>query len=257
MLNDTSLPLISVITVTYNAEKYLEKTILSVIQQTYPHIEYIIMDGKSTDKTLEIADKYQKNIKKIISEPDKGIYDAMNKGIALAQGDYIWFMNAGDEIYSAETLENIFTKLPLSDVYYGETAFYDLQGKYLGIRSEATPLKLPPKLHWKHLGMGLMVCHQAIIVKKEIVPKYDLAHPYSADIDWVIRCLKQAQSITHTHQIIAKYLQGGFSRKHLVRSLQDRFKILVKHYGWLMAVWNHFRIVLRSLAYILRNRKGY
>jgi glycosyltransferase involved in cell wall biosynthesis len=248
---------VSIITITYNAEKYLERTILSVINQTYPHIEYLIIDGQSKDGTLAIAQKYADKITTILSEPDKGIYDAMNKGQNLAKGEYVWFMNAGDEIYAPDTLQKIMDFAPNADVYYGETEFFDLNRQALGIRSEATPLKLPPQLKWQDMQMGLMVCHQAIIVRRAIAESYDLAHPYSADIDWVIRALKKAQTIVNTQQIIAVYLQGGFSRRHLINSLKDRFAILTKHYGWFKTIFNHFRILGRSIWYLLAKRRGY
>jgi glycosyltransferase involved in cell wall biosynthesis len=251
-------PLVSIITITYNAEKYLERTIQSIVNQTYPRIEYLIIDGKSKDQTLAIAQKYQAYITKIISEPDKGIYDAMNKGLALATGDYVWFMNAGDEIYAPDTLQNIMTYESGADIYYGETEFFDLNRKPLGIRSEATPLKLPKQLKWQDIQMGLMVCHQALLVKKSVTVNYDVEqHPYSADIDWVIKVLKRSQRIVNVNQIVAVYLQGGFSRKFLIKSLLDRFKIMRKHYGLFITIFNHFRIAWRGLLYILRKRKAY
>jgi glycosyltransferase involved in cell wall biosynthesis len=253
----TSLPLISIITVTYNAEKYLEKTIQSVIRQQYPNVEYLIIDGQSTDSTVPIIQKYGEKITHWLSEPDRGIYDAMNKGLRLAKGKFVWFMNAGDEIYAADTLSRIFEFGTEADIYYGETEFRDLAGQYLGIRSEVTPLKLPENLKWQDLQMGLMVCHQAILVRREIAGEYDLDHPYSADTDWVIRCLKKANVIVNTKQIVAIYLQGGFSRRNLMKSLGDRFAIMQKHYGFLPTIWNHFRILWRAIFFILKNKKGY
>lgn len=100
MHNITHLhPKFSIITVTYNAENVLEDTIQSVITQTYKNVEYIIVDGKSTDKTMEIVGRYKEHIHTVVSERDKGLYDAMNKGIALATGDYVCFLNAGDELH--------------------------------------------------------------------------------------------------------------------------------------------------------------
>jgi hypothetical protein len=127
----------------------------------------------------------------------------------------------------------------------------------MGLRSEVTPLRLPARLTWRSMQMGLMVCHQAILVRRSIAPQYDLAHPYSADTDWVIRALKQASTITNVQATIAIYLQGGFSRRNLRASLLDRFAIMRKHYGILPTLWNHARIVFRSLWFLLRKRKGY
>ena len=100
-------PKFSVITVTYNAEAVLEDTIQSVISQTYHHVEYILVDGASKDSTLSIIDRYRDRITRIVSEPDKGLYDAMNKGIALASGDYLCFLNAGDCFHEDDTLQQM------------------------------------------------------------------------------------------------------------------------------------------------------
>ena len=116
-------PKFSVITVTYNAEAVLEDTIQSVISQTYHHVEYIIVDGGSKDKTLSIADRYKSHIAQVVSEPDKGLYDAMNKGIRLATGDYLCFLNAGDSFHEDDTLQQMvhtLTGSELPDVLYGE-----------------------------------------------------------------------------------------------------------------------------------------
>ena len=114
-------PKFSIITVTYNAGKVLEDTIQSVVFQTYRNMEYIIVDGGSKDNTLEVAEKYRNHISQLISEPDKGLYDAMNKGIRLATGNYICFLNAGDELHENETLQKIV--IPSSDTEVSMSAF--------------------------------------------------------------------------------------------------------------------------------------
>lgn len=101
-------PKFSIITVTYNAEKVLEDTIQSIVTQSYKNVEYIIVDGGSTDGTLTIVNKYKEHIHTIVSEPDKGLYDAMNKGIKLATGDYLCFLNAGDGLHEDDTLYESF-----------------------------------------------------------------------------------------------------------------------------------------------------
>jgi glycosyltransferase involved in cell wall biosynthesis len=177
----------SIITITYNAAQWLERTIQSILSQTCTDIEYIIVDGGSTDETINIITNYQLRIKNKfrflwISEPDKGIYDAMNKGLKLAAGEYVLFINAGDRIYSPNTMQGIANSLSpfafrlLPDVIYGETEISDAQGNYLGMRH----LKAPEKLTWKNFRMGMLVCHQSFIVKREIAELYDLQ--YTLDI---------------------------------------------------------------------------
>ena len=153
-------PKFSIITVTYQAGKVLEDTIQSVIFQTYRNVEYIIVDGGSTDNTLDIVKKYQDRISIVVSEPDKGLYDAMNKGIRLATGDYICFLNAGDELHENETLQRMVVTLKgkeIPDVIYGETAIVDEEGHFLHMRR----LQAPDVLHWKSFKEGMLVCHQA------------------------------------------------------------------------------------------------
>ena len=147
-------PKFSIITVTYNAEKVLEDTIQSIVTQSYKNVEYIIVDGGSTDGTLSIVNKYKEHIHTLVSEPDKGLYDAMNKGLKLATGDYVWFLNAGDTLYTADTVQRIVAslkkKVSLPDVIYGETRIVDAEGRSLGMRR----LKAPEKLTWKSFRMG-------------------------------------------------------------------------------------------------------
>lgn len=251
-------PRVSVVTVTYNAEKVLERTLRSVLTQTYPYKEYIIIDGNSKDTTLEIIRKNAHHIDFWLSEPDQGIYDAMNKGIAQASGDYIIFLNAGDTFFEEKTLEKIFEQNTEADIYYGESQMIDpttLQP--VGLRSEFTPHKLPQKLTWKSMAWGMVVCHQAILVKKSIIEDFDLSYRYSSDIDWVIRMLKKAKTIQHTNQIIATYLLGGISAQKRKKSLGERYQILQKHFGFLPNLFHHLLILLRGIALVVRRRKKY
>ncbi|MCD7712783.1 MAG: glycosyltransferase, partial [Firmicutes bacterium] len=185
------LPVISIITVTYNAGNCLEKTIQSILSQTYPQIEYIIIDGASKDHTPEILQQYESGISYWESKPDKGLYDAMNKGIAKATGDYIWFINAGDTLYSKDTVQQLINSLPdkeaLPGVIYGETAIVDGEGTFIRMRR----LKAPDSLTWKDFRKGMLVCHQSFLSKREIAPLYDPQYKLAADFDWCIRCLKK------------------------------------------------------------------
>lgn len=251
-------PKFSIITVTYNAAKVLEPTIKSIIGQRFLDFEYIVIDGGSTDGTLAIIKKYEKNIHYWVSEPDKGLYDAMNKGMQAARGEYIWFMNAGDEIYDEETLSRIAEAANKdADIYYGDALFITSSGETSGLRSQVTPHKLPQQLNWRSLRYGMVVCHQSFIARKSIAPLYDLSHPYCADVDWEIKCLRKATTITNTGLVLCKYLTGGFSRKNLYQSLLDRFEVLTRHYGLLTTIQSHVWITLRGAIFILKRRQGY
>lgn len=240
-------PKFSIITVTYNAGKVLEDTIQSVIFQTYRNVEYIIVDGGSTDHTLEVANKYRDRISKIVSEPDKGLYDAMNKGIRLATGDYLCFLNAGDELHENETLQKMVHTLnanQLPDVIYGETAIVDEQGHFLHMRR----LSAPKQLHWKSFKQGMLVCHQAFFTRRElaVAHPYDLQYRFSADFDWCIRIMKQSQYLHNTGLILVDYLNEGMTTRNHKASLKERFRIMAKHYGWLSTVLHHGWFVVRA-----------
>jgi len=244
-------PLLSIITVVYNSEHLLEKTILSVKAQTYDNIEYIIIDGNSTDHTIDIINKYKDDIDFWLSESDKGLYDAMNKGIEKANGDYLWFLNSGDLVFSQNTVEEIFNNFTNADIYYGETMMIDSKGNDIGIRR----LKTPENLNWKSLQKGMVICHQAIIVKSSISSNYNLIYKYSADFDWVLSALKRSTNIINTKQIIARYLQEGLSRNNILNSLKERYKIMVKNYGIIPTILNHFVISAKFFYFLLRNRR--
>lgn len=238
---------LSVITITYNAEKTLERTLKSVHEQTYENIEHIIIDGKSTDNTLDLIRKYGNEKMRWISEPDKGIYDAMNKGIAMAKGDYICFINAGDTFCATNTVESIFysanslSKLP--DIIYGETAIVDINSTFLHIRR----LKAPESLTWKSFKKGMLVCHQAFIVRKELVEEYNTEYRFSSDVDWCIRMMKKSNIIHNTKEILINYLNEGVTTANRKKSLIERYKIMANHYGQISTFLHHIWFAIRII----------
>ncbi len=239
-------PLFSIITVTYNAEKVLEDTIQSVIAQTYRHIEYIIVDGASKDGTLNIIHRYRPHIQRLISEPDRGLYDAMNKGIAAATGDYLCFLNAGDCFHEDDTLQQVVHSLhsdKLPDVIYGDTAIVNAQRHFVRMRR----LSPPEVLTWKSFKQGMLVCHQAFFARRELAETYDPAYRYSADFDWCIRVMKKAHTLHNTHLTLIDYLEEGMTTQNHKASLKERFRIMAKHYGWISTVAHHAWFVLRAL----------
>lgn len=248
-------PKLSIITVVFNRKNDLKKTIASIRSQTYPNIEYLVIDGKSSDGTLDVIKKYaeQKIISRWVSEPDNGLYDAMNKGIEMASGDYLWFINAGDEIFSKETLSSVFSNTSQqSDIYYGDAMIIDQQGNDIGLRR----LSPPKNLTWKNLQWGMVVSHQSFIVSKNCVVRYhDEKYPHSADIDWMIRCLKNAKNIHNTQLVLSKFQDGGQSKRTIKISLKERFKIMVENYGLVRTLFNHFILGIHFLVYVVKNRR--
>lgn len=240
---------ISIITVTYNAEATLERTLQSVAQQTYSEIEHLIIDGASTDHTLEIARQYPHAI--VFSEPDKGLYDAMNKGLQRATGDYLCFLNAGDKLHSKETLAHIVASIsdgsPIG-VIYGDTQIVDAQGNFLRNR-RLTP---PEHLTWKSFKDGMLVCHQAFYINRQIALPYDMTFRFSADFDWCIRCMKegekQGMQNLYVHEPLADYLAEGMTTANHQASLKERFQIMAKHYGLLSTIGQHIWFIFRVLV---------
>ena len=244
-------PVISIITVVYNSEKWIEKTIQSIINQSYVNIEYIVVDGDSEDQTVEIIKKYTDYIDYWVSEFDNGLYDAMNKGLNLATGDYVWFINSGDLIYSLTSLNQILSKeTSFADFYYGETLLIDENEKPIGMRRH----KAPQELNWMSFAKGMKVSHQAMIVKKEIVQPYVLKYNYSADYDWAVKALKRAETIKNTNLVLAKFMDGGMTSQYLFPSLKERFSIMKRHYGWLRTLFNHFLMVFKLSFFYLKNK---
>jgi len=244
-------PILSVITIVYNNAKDIERTMLSVLNQTYPSIEYIVVDGLSNDGTFEIIKKYEGRIAKFTSEKDEGIYDAMNKGLDLATGDYVIFMNSGDEFYDIDTVAAVFASANDADIYYGETEMIDDVGQSLGQRRH----KAPKRFTWRGFNLGMSISHQAIYIKRSLIEPYDRRYQLSADIDWIIRAAKKAKKIVNVNRYVAKYLVGGMSKTKHRQSLAERFDIMKRHYGLVPTVFNHFIIAANLGWYWLRNRR--
>ncbi len=248
-------PDISIITATYNAANTLEPTLRSVEQQTCTKFEHLIVDGGSKDKTLSLVDAYiQRNPSlniSCVSEPDRGLYDALNKGIARAKGTYIVFLNAGDSFHSKDTLATVIEKMQQNPaVIYGETDLVDGERRFLRHRR----LKAPKRLTWKSFQQGMLVCHQSFYARRDLVPTYDLQYRFSADFDWCIRVMKEAQRrhlpLVNTNEILTDYLSEGLTTQNHKASLNERFEIMAKHYGrlktYLLHAWFAVRAVFKK-----------
>jgi glycosyltransferase involved in cell wall biosynthesis len=249
---------ISIITVTYNAERYLDRTLQSVIgqQACTPGVDYehLIIDGASTDGTLDLIRRHETYLSHWQSEPDAGLYDAMNKGQACATGEFVWFINAGDALHDPQTLSRLLAAIranPGSDVFYSDALFVQEDGSPVGLRSAVTPHRLPTqvppyRVRWQDMAMGMKISHQAFVARRRIAPTYPTDN-LSADLDWEIRCLKAARATTYLPFVLCRYLVGGLSVQKHQQSLLDRFKVLTWHFGLLPTLWNHAKIVWRAL----------
>lgn len=252
----------TIITCTYNAGHELQRTTDSVLRQTYPEVEHIIQDGCSRDKTLEIANEYKQVSDQessahdviIVSETDGGLYDAMNRGLKRATGDYVVFLNAGDKLPDSDTLEQLAAAIgkttPLPGVLYGDTNIVDDQGHFLHRRRLAPP----EKLSWRSFLNGMLVCHQSFYALTSIAKAtpYDLRYRLSADVDWCIRVMKEAhrqhRPLLNSHLVLCDYLEGGMSIKNHRASLRERFTVMRRHYGLLPTLFMHFCFIFRAIG---------
>ncbi len=257
----------TIVTITYNAATVFMRTANSVLKQHYPAIEHIIIDGASSDGTAKLAEEYKKQSDKlgnghqviVISEPDKGIYDAMNKGRLLTTGDYVCFLNAGDFLPANDTISKISINARLSDcqksgeqlpaVIYGDTDLVDNNSNFMRHR-RLTP---PEHLTWKSFKHGMLVCHQAFYARTDIAKRtsYDIRYKYSADVDWCIRIMKEAEqenlALVNVHATIANYLCEGQTTKNHRASLMERFDVMSKHYGLFSTICMHIWFVFRAI----------
>ncbi len=244
---DVKRPLISVITITFNASATLPITMESVAEQTFKDFEHIVVDGASTDDTIILARRMGSEGLRILSEPDQGLYYAMNKGLKMARGRYLIFLNSGDRFHAADTLKEYADAIKERnpDIVYGETEIVDIEGKRIGPRH----LSVPEILTVDSFSQGMLICHQAFMVRKDIAPLYDTDYRYSSDYDWCIRCIKasRAGDRVNLHRVTIDYLTDGLTDKNKKASLIERFKIMAAHYGSMKAVASHLSFIPRAL----------
>ena len=254
-------PKVSVITVTYNAERFLKNTIESIVNQSNKEFEYLIIDGASKDGTADIIRQYNHTLYDSyaeaenrtpvlcpqicwISEQDKGLYDAMNKGMHLAKGDFVWFINAGDKIYAEDTLQRIVDTIeanPNCDVVYGQSIIIDEEENIRGERHKIAP----KNLSFNSLLNGLVVCHQSILVRKDIAPDYDIQYRISADYDWVCKVLSKSTKNCYIDDYLSRFMIAGISTQQRKKSWLERYRIMKKHFGVMTTWWAHLKIIAK------------
>ena len=255
----------TIATVCYNAAETIERTLHSVGAQDYPFVEHLIIDGASKDATLNHLHLWEKQQEAmptshklvVVSEPDKGLYDAMNKALRLATGDYVLFLNAGDCFHSPTTLSDIVRSIQsaqypdsqLPAVLYGDTDLVDNDGQFLRHRR----LSPPEQLRWQDFQQGMLVCHQAFFVRTDLGREinYDLSYRFSADYDWCLRIMQRAETLAlplhNTHLVVADYLAEGMTTRNHRASLLERFHIMKRHFGTTKTIAQHAWFVARTL----------
>ena len=251
----------TIVTCTFNAEHELQRTLDSVFHQSYADVEHLILDGLSSDRSVEMAQTYKQRSDEartghevvVCSERDSGLYDAMNKGIVRATGDYIVFLNAGDTFPSEATLEHIAHSIgdgeALPGVIYGDTDIVNDEGRFLRHRR----LQPPTKLTWRSFRNGMLVCHQAFYALTTLAKDnpYNLNYRFSADVDWCIRVMKEAERrhlmLKNVDEVVVNYLDGGMTEKNHRASLRERFSVMRRHYGLPLTLIMHVWFVVRQL----------
>ncbi len=240
-------PLISIITITFNAQDTLPLTMASVAEQTCTDFEHLIIDGVSNDHTILVARQMGLPTLRIVSEPDHGLYDAMNKGLRMAKGKYVLFLNAGDRFHACDSLQLYANAISARnpDIIYGDTDIVDAMGKRIGPRH----LSAPRMLTVDCFSRGMLICHQAFMVRKAIAPRYDTDYRFSADYDWTIRCIRasRAGNRYNLHAVTIDYLSDGLTDRNKRASLIERFKIMSHHYGTFRAIVSHLSFIPRAI----------
>lgn len=237
--NFKSLPLVSIITIVFNGEKSIGRTIKSIINQTYPHIEYIVIDGGSADRTIDIVKQFGDKITFWKSEPDRGISDAFNKGISVATGEIIGFVNS-DDWYNEDTIEQIVPYFSEYSVVYGDVQFWD--GPKIKHRTHSNHLKL------KH---GMTLAHPAVFVKKEMYQKFGLFNldfKIAMDYEFIAKLYFNEETFYNVNRIIVNMSLGGLSDRNWLRAFEEEKKIKTLYLGSIQS--NYFflkQVLLLSL----------
>ena len=237
--------LFTIATVTWNAGQVIEPTLHSVRQQTCHDYEFLVVDGASADNTLELVREANIANTRIYSEPDNGLYDAMNKAIRRAEGKYIIWLNAGDRFADQNSLQRLADHATGNPgVIYGQTQLVDANGRVLGPRHLTAPVTLTAD----SFKQGMLVCHQAFVARRDIMPQYDLNYRFSADYDWCIRVLQRSELNAYVgDEPLISFLTDGLTEKYHKKSLWERYRIMCHHYGTLPTIMRHLSFIPRYL----------
>ena len=239
----TKAPLITIVTICYNASSVIRPTLDSLNRQTFRDFEHLVIDGASKDNTVELVrNTCPDSI--IKSEPDKGLYDAMNKGLRAARGRYLLFLNAGDSFHAPDTLQRYADATPDgADIIYGDTNIVNFERQFIKPRH----LTVPERLTFRSFANGMLVCHQAFMVRRDLAPEYDIQYRFSADYEWTLRCLRNSDPDhnVNLHTVTIDYLSDGLTDKNHRASLNERYRIMCRYYGTIPTILRHIRFAAR------------
>jgi len=241
-------PKFSIVTVCRNACEDFLVTRDSVLSQTCNDFEWLVIDGASTDGTVDKINEIEDSRFRSLSEADAGIYDAMNKGLKMAEGEWVWFLNAGDSFYNAEVLDSFETVPASCSICFGEAEVWSASGERLGLRSEVLPHQCPKRLLRDDFCYGMLVSHQAFVVRREDAPEYNLRYRLSADLDWMLRILSLEPEAIRKGTLV-RVIREGATHENWCKSQWERFVILSKHFGFLRTFVRHLYIVVRRFRY--------
>ncbi len=231
--SSSETPLISIITVVYNDRDNVEQTIKSVLSQDCTNFEYVVVDGKSSDGTLDVIKRYEARIDRWVSESDKGIYDAMNKGTELARGTFVNYLNAGDTFYDEKVLGKVEQALMEAgdiDVLYGR-AVNRTEGE------QAVRYEKGEQITKDTLFSRIPFCHQAMFFRREVFLKqggYDLQFKVIADYAWTVRYALSRPDMTGFHfldELMVEYLDGGFSFQNIRLAGDEKLRLAKQHFS--------------------------
>lgn len=247
---------ISVITVSFNSEKYIRHTIESILQQTYQNYEYIIIDGGSTDGTINIVKEYETNFNgklKWISEKDHGIYDAMNKGINLCSGEIIGILNS-DDWYEKDTVENIarlFTLEPNTDIVHGKVNIVDFSGKFI------KEMYLKENAYDFKYSEFMPIFHPTAFVKRDVytnIGLFNTKYKIAADYDFILRGINNKLHIAFVNKVITNFRDSGISSKRVYLSYWEATRVNIDN--GVCRIKAYYIFISRSLKYFIYSKLG-
>mgnify|MGYP003608174841 CR=1 FL=1 len=245
---------VSIITICYNRKNTIEQSIKSVLEQDYPHIEYIVIDGNSFDGTQDVIEKYSDKITQYISEPDKGMYDAINKGLTMATGDVVGLMHSDDEFYDSSVVSKIvqaFEKSPHSDAIYGDGIYVSNDDEQKLVRN-----RIGGSYDIDKIKSGWLPLHPTVYIKKSIIEKYgyyNLDFKIASDTEFLLRYLfKHKINVAYLNTYIVKMRMGGLSTSYrrAFEVLREDYRIYKFHN--VSGIWGVFQKKMLALLQYLR-----